>query len=64
VVTASDRVRDELADAVDRERALTAEVRRLTAGLAPYQRPRRIVVRDGALPRTATRKIRRDHIVL
>ncbi|GAB1646550.1 AMP-binding protein [Krasilnikovia sp. MM14-A1259] len=64
VVTASDRIRGELADAADRERALTAEVRRLTAGLAPYQRPRRIVVHDDALPRTATRKIRRDGIVL
>jgi long-chain acyl-CoA synthetase len=38
------------------------EVLRLTRDLAPWKRPLRVLVHEGALPRTASRKLRRDVI--
>lgn len=59
VVTPSAQARTALAGAAQRENAIIAEVRRVVAGLAPHQRPSRIVVHEGGLPQTPTRKVRR-----
>lgn len=59
VVTAGPRARSGPADPAALRQALTAEVRKLTAGLAAHKRPSRIVVHDGDLPRTSARKVRR-----
>jgi long-chain acyl-CoA synthetase len=60
VVTASEAAR--AIPVAEREQALVAEVRRLSAALAHWKRPRRIVVHDGGLPRTPTRKVRRPDV--
>ena len=46
----------------DMKKAVRAEVKRLSAQLAPYKRPVNIVVRKDALPRTATGKIKRKEV--
>lgn len=38
------------------------EVKKLSKNLAPYKRPINVIVYDGALPRTATRKIQRKKV--
>jgi len=42
--------------------ALRARIRAALAGLAPYKRPRRIIVRAEPLPRTASGKLRRAEL--
>jgi long-chain acyl-CoA synthetase len=44
------------------EKEVLDEIERLTAGLAPYKKPVRILFRQEELPRTSTRKIKR-HLV-
>lgn len=44
------------------EAAVTNEVKYLSARLAPYKRPIKIIVRSENLPRTTTRKLKRNEI--
>ena len=44
------------------ETAITNEVKYLSARLAPYKRPIKIIVRTENLPRTTTRKLKRNEI--
>jgi long-chain acyl-CoA synthetase len=43
----------------DVEQALLGRIRNALASLAPHKRPRRVILRDQPLPRTATGKLRR-----
>jgi long-chain acyl-CoA synthetase len=49
-------------DAAEWDRALTREVRTLSARLAPHQRPSRILVWPHDLPRTASGKVSRERV--
>ena len=61
VVVPSEQMKSELQGA-ELEKALKDEVKRLSKQLAPYKRPINIMVVDGPLPRTATRKIQRGKV--
>lgn len=47
----------------DVEQTLLARIRDALATLAPHKRPRRVILRDEPLPRTATGKLRRPALV-
>ena len=60
VVVPADSLLAELGAAPDAlEAALTLEVNRLAAALAPYKRPQAVCVWREELPRTPTRKVKR-----
>ncbi len=49
-------------DFVQMEKAVKDEVKHLSTQLAPYKRPINIIVREESLPRTTTRKLKRNEI--
>ncbi len=46
----------------DIEQTLQRRIREALASLAPYKRPRRVILRDHPLPRTAAGKLRRPEL--
>jgi len=63
VVVPSDSFKKEFPDKVRIEKALTNEVQELSMLLASYKRPTKIIVMDIDLPKTATKKVKRNDLL-
>ena len=60
VIVPTDDVLAKYSDADELQSFINHEVKELSVRLAPYKRPVNIVVRKEPLPRTATRKVKRN----
>ncbi len=60
VIVPTKEVLDRFDDDDELQKYIVHEVKKLSVQLAPYKRPVNIVVRKEALPRTATRKVKRN----
>ncbi len=63
VVVPSDSFKKEFLDQAQMEKALTNEIQSLSEQLASYKRPTKIIVMDIDLPKTATKKVKRNELV-
>lgn len=60
VIVPTDKIQEKYPIKEDLEKYIGQEVKNLSIKLAPYKRPVNIVVRKEPLPRTATRKVKRN----
>jgi long-chain acyl-CoA synthetase len=63
VVVPSDSFKDQYTDQREMEKILTAELNNLSEKLASYKRPTKIIFMDDDLPKTATRKVKRNELL-
>ncbi len=63
VVVPADAFKKEYGDKVEMEKALKQELEDLSMQLASYKRPTRIIVMDIDLPKTATKKVKRNELL-
>ncbi len=63
VVVPSDSLKNTFSDRTEMEKALTVELGTLSQQLSSYKRPTRIIVMDIDLPKTATRKVKRNELM-
>jgi len=62
-VVPTDTFKNEFSDDAQMEKALTSELQDLSVQLSAYKRPTRIIIMDIDLPKTATRKVKRNELV-
>ena len=60
VIVPTDKIQEKYPNKEDLEKYIGQEVKNLSIKLAPYKRPVNIVVRKEPLPRTSTRKVKRN----
>lgn len=60
VIVPTEKIQEQYTDKEALEAYIGHEVKNLSVKLAPYKRPVNIVVRKEPLPRTATRKVKRN----
>lgn len=60
VIVPTDKIQEKYPNKEDLEKYIGQEVKELSKQLAPYKRPVNIVVRKEPLPRTSTRKVKRN----
>ncbi len=63
VVVPTDTFKKEFSDRVQMEKALTSELQTLDMQLSSYKRPTKIIFMDIDLPKTATRKVKRNELL-
>lgn len=63
VIVPSDSFKKEFPDKTQMEKALTTEIQSQSEQLASYKRPTKIIIMDIDLPKTATKKVKRNELV-
>ncbi len=63
IVVPSDSFKKEFPDQAQMEKTLTNEIQLLSEQLASYKRPTKIIIMDIDLPKTATKKVKRNDLV-
>jgi long-chain acyl-CoA synthetase len=63
VIVPTDSFKNGFSDPMEMKKSITDEMQELSKQLASYKRPSSIIIMDSELPKTATRKVKRNEVV-